>query len=405
MNQTKTYKFLATLGFVFSFLVVAQAVSALSWDPPKSSPPADNTPAPIWVGGESQRKSGPLQIDGWFTSAGNTYLASAGGNVGIGTLDPNVKSKLEVAGQISTNRALTHALNVPVTDSADAMLKLYEYAAGNWAGIGVFTNGLPWIRNGLDILNSSGRTMVRVPPTGGIMIGGDGTGNSAAITYGSDTLSLGTYGGKDVNIASKRMMVGTLDATSGTTPDPLGATRLKVNGSVGADYYCDQAGNNCKSITQLGGTGGTGGGGVTSLTGYGMASVSAKTGDISVTVPTFSQGAGIQIGITNQSGVPNYKLSATAASPQLVSVGDGGTGPNAQSSTVTFYCPAGSHIVGGSSECGDAGNPGVWGSLVSAKIVDNGWQVHCEGVRMEPSPGATTWSKTVARSWPACITD
>jgi hypothetical protein len=242
------------------------------------------------------------------------------------------------------------------------MLKLYDYDSNaNWAGIGVFTNGLPWIRNGLDILNSSGRTMVRVPPTGGIAIGGDGTGDSAAINYGSYTLSLGTFGGKDVNISSHRVMVGTTDASSGATPDPLHVTRLKVNGSVGADYYCDQDGNNCKSITQLGGGGGGGSTGVSKIVAGAGVSVTpaAGTGDVTIantrTVTCRSVDTGWQDGPEGQTGADFYAS-----------------------------CPAGTtgstvFLTGGGGECGNT-NAGYDSVLTKSLPNDNTqWQLSCSG--------------------------
>ncbi|KKN91748.1 hypothetical protein LCGC14_0214160 [marine sediment metagenome] len=79
-----------TLGLIaFSFLFVWYVFA--QWTEPTAVPPGDNVPAPLNVGGVTQYKSGALGVGGLFATDSATYLATLGGNVGIGTTNPTNK--------------------------------------------------------------------------------------------------------------------------------------------------------------------------------------------------------------------------------------------------------------------------------------------------------------------------
>ncbi len=83
---------------------------AMAWTGPTQGPPNGNVPAPVNVGPQGsgtpngQYKSNYLGIGGLFVTDTETYLATKGGNVGIGT--PNPTKKLDVAGSAKISGAL-----------------------------------------------------------------------------------------------------------------------------------------------------------------------------------------------------------------------------------------------------------------------------------------------------------
>jgi hypothetical protein len=240
------------------------------------------------------------------------------------------------------------------------MLKLYDYDSNaNWAGIGVFTNGLPWIRNGLDILNSSGRTMVRVPPTGGIAIGGDGTGDSAAINYGSYTLSLGTFGNKDVNISSGAVGIGMNPSVANG--------KLSVSGVITSDtdVCIKNATVGTKCLTSSGGSG------------TGITDVVGGAG-ISVT----KNGAGNVATITN-----------TKTLTVVDSIRNSLISSNGDDVSVSVQCPAGSIVVGGGGACDN-------GTLGQSEVYNNGWITYCQRFTSIANPA----DKPVAHVRARCLT-
>jgi len=113
------------------------------------------------------------------------------GNVGIGTTGPG--AKLHVVGTVYGAAGLNPSDGVAVTNSAWSSFKIYEYASDNWAGIGAYTNGLPWIRNGIDVVNSSGNSIFRVTNAGNVGIGTTGPGARLEVESNVDGSGTGIW--------------------------------------------------------------------------------------------------------------------------------------------------------------------------------------------------------------------
>ncbi|OGI95757.1 hypothetical protein A2917_00365 [Candidatus Nomurabacteria bacterium RIFCSPLOWO2_01_FULL_42_17] len=114
-----------TLGLIIG----ASAISVMAdWTNPPSSPPNENTPAPLNVGGIGQTKQASLWLKG-LNDAGQTLangLIVENGNVGIGVIAP--AAKLDVSGQTKTS-------TFQMTTGAGANKVLTSDASGNasWA--------------------------------------------------------------------------------------------------------------------------------------------------------------------------------------------------------------------------------------------------------------------------------
>ena len=83
----------ATLGIILGLSIQF----AKAWTEPTAIAPNGNVGAPINTSDVTQRKFGVLGVQG-FRSYSTTYLASDGGNVGIGTTDP--RAKLDVQNSV-----------------------------------------------------------------------------------------------------------------------------------------------------------------------------------------------------------------------------------------------------------------------------------------------------------------
>ena len=92
MSEEK--KYLIGLGI---FVLIFSASTILAFTEPASPPPLNNTPAPVNVGLGIQSKNGLFSFNGGGTR-GDTFLATQGGDVGIGTTAP--VEKLDVAGYV-----------------------------------------------------------------------------------------------------------------------------------------------------------------------------------------------------------------------------------------------------------------------------------------------------------------
>ena len=80
---------IGTLVFAIGLQAYAQTYTA-----PTASPPTGNAQAPLDTGSSPNIKSGPLQVNG-FANIGASYF---GGNVGIGTINPQGTLDVENSG-------------------------------------------------------------------------------------------------------------------------------------------------------------------------------------------------------------------------------------------------------------------------------------------------------------------
>jgi len=120
-------------------LVTVYAVSATGFPPP-ANPPSNNVSAPINVGTGTQSKAGALGVAGVFQSNSATYLATASGNVGIGTTAPG--AKLEVFGS-------GPGLYLNQASAADLYIR-YHVPGIRWWTVGPKANGDFWFSNTSD---------------------------------------------------------------------------------------------------------------------------------------------------------------------------------------------------------------------------------------------------------------
>ena len=90
------------VSIVFSILVICFAVSfyIFAWTEPTTAPPGGNVFPPLNTGGDAQIKTGALRVGG-LTVDYDSYLATLGGSVGIGTASPG--AKLHVGGTPGTD--------------------------------------------------------------------------------------------------------------------------------------------------------------------------------------------------------------------------------------------------------------------------------------------------------------
>ncbi|MCR4283826.1 MAG: hypothetical protein NUV64_00705 [Parcubacteria group bacterium] len=93
---------------VFLGLIVAIGISyAFAWTSPGQDPPLGNVSAPVNISSATQYKAGAFGVGGVFQTYTDTYLASSGGNVGIGT--PAPIERMDVMGNLfisGTNKGL-----------------------------------------------------------------------------------------------------------------------------------------------------------------------------------------------------------------------------------------------------------------------------------------------------------
>ncbi len=122
--------------------LLSSAIAALSWSNPTTTPPSGTLSAPLNTGSTAQTKTGSLTI------ATSTYLATTGGNVGIGTTGPGQKLTIEGSAPIAEIRTGGYLMLRPTANDWDMRLqavsgnKLNIYSGGDLVNpIATFVNG------------------------------------------------------------------------------------------------------------------------------------------------------------------------------------------------------------------------------------------------------------------------
>jgi len=115
-------------------LVIGLGISyAMAWTAPTAPPPNENVPAPVNVGNETQYKAGLLGV-GPFQTFLDTYLATEGAKVGIGTTEPQrqlqIYGPLPVVG-LKTQDQLGWSM---WADPNDGSLNFNRQVNGDWTG-------------------------------------------------------------------------------------------------------------------------------------------------------------------------------------------------------------------------------------------------------------------------------
>ena len=181
LKKTSYWLSVAALGIILGLSIQF----AKAWTEPTAIAPNGNVGAPINTGDVTQRKFGVLGVQG-FRSYSTTYLASDGGNVGIGTTAP--QRKLDVRGHIRQD----------TNDSYDIWIQ----GAGTDGGRNLALMG--YKSTDRLYLNYGGEY------AGGVNIGGN--------------VGIGT------NPSSERLNV---------------SGNARVSGSVNATSFCNASGGNC----------------------------------------------------------------------------------------------------------------------------------------------------------------
>jgi hypothetical protein len=93
--------------FSFSLFSISLFLAALAWQGPTGNPPGSNLAPPVYTDTSPQTKPGVLGLGGLKVNY-FTFLASEGGNVGIGTTNPQAKFHIKV------NDTLTPSFRVEI---------------------------------------------------------------------------------------------------------------------------------------------------------------------------------------------------------------------------------------------------------------------------------------------------
>ncbi len=178
----KTKIFLVALVLVFTASYVAMA----TWVEPGSAPTGGNVSAPLNIGGVTQAKSGALGINGVFQTNSSTYLATSGGNVGIGITDPT--QKLDINGQIRI-RGGNPAAGRILTSDANGVASWQAPSGGLPSGTSGQTlrhNGTSWIANSLIFNNGTRIGINTTSPSSLYMLHVNGDVGAQSFYYFSD---------------------------------------------------------------------------------------------------------------------------------------------------------------------------------------------------------------------------
>ncbi|KKT43486.1 MAG: Phage-related tail fiber protein-like protein [Candidatus Wolfebacteria bacterium GW2011_GWE2_44_13] len=216
MKSSKSLSIL--LSVIVTTLTVVFIVSADNWTPPAGEPTANNTPAPIHVGGNAQSKSGGLIVGAGLSASQNALIVPTG-NVLVGTINgqtaPNggggnvvandfyITSIGKWVSQLSTNAPFSQGTQVfNETGTFTVPEGVYSVEVTAWGGGG---GGLAACfeadRNSRDTGGSGGgggawaKKVIAVTPTVtyDVVVGGGGAGG---IRGGSRGCATGGSGGK-----------------------------------------------------------------------------------------------------------------------------------------------------------------------------------------------------------------
>ncbi len=171
-------------------LVIGLSIGyVMAWSAPTAPPPGANVPAPVNIGNSTQYKTGSMGIKGLFQTDTDTYLATNGGKVGIGTDNP--QSALDVV-----NRVIIEGNGSPRLGLVDTQLGDVTSAPA-W-----------WIDNNNDTfrifrepnISTSGREFLTIKNNGDTTVNGNMTaggtittrGDSGDINMGGNLITGGT---------------------------------------------------------------------------------------------------------------------------------------------------------------------------------------------------------------------
>ncbi|MDP1884822.1 MAG: hypothetical protein Q8L10_05705, partial [Candidatus Moranbacteria bacterium] len=199
-----------SIGITLSLVVFVGLSVANGWTEPTVAPPSGNVGAPLNTGALGQSKIGGLVLN---TGGAANGLIVQNGRVGIGTTSP--QQSLDVNGILRVS-----------SDGVGGRIYGANPGQSNWTGKEL------------------------------VLTVADGAGtNNDGIWIGPNVSNAG--GGKGwVRLHANRIAMTGNDLMVGIgTTSPSSGLKLDVEGKVGATEYCDQNGQNCKSITSMGSAG------------------------------------------------------------------------------------------------------------------------------------------------------
>jgi len=140
MKKQINYKIVSLIFAVFVICFAIAFYAIATWQEPTTDPPGGNVSPPINTGLTSQIKSGALGVEGLFTADNSVYLATVGGNVGIGTSDP--RAKLHIYGS-PTGRIYKPRYEGLLVEANHGYIQIGGRGSGNGAAHLILTNNFP----------------------------------------------------------------------------------------------------------------------------------------------------------------------------------------------------------------------------------------------------------------------